>query len=318
MIDHIGDSVVSGPEGDGPILPMVTATAAAAPCPHCQASHAPPTEFIYALGQLDVRMPSVGIEREFQQRERQLYAGEPRAGRRERRVADVLRANPHLARSVCFLLLAGGMPVYIITPTSRDVLDAMLQALEGEGAWSLVVGRAGPMAEPATCGGVLAPIVACDQLYAFKIPELLASLSQALAPVGAVKELGAERFSALCTELFERVASSIDNVGRLDSSRALNYLLVQHPGLFLAYAERSDRALLDSIETRVGDTPGLRRIVTVILTFLDRQTGVPERLFTRVDTTEEWPFLADASNAGAPTLGFRPFIDYGLQGSSLP
>jgi hypothetical protein len=275
---------------------------------------------VYALGSLDVRMPTLGIEREFQQRERQLYAGSRPKERREERIAAVLRANPHLARSVCFVLSVEGIPAYVVMAASRDVLDQILQALEtkkAEGAWSLVIGRAGPIAGPATCGGIVAPILACDQLYAFTTKELLTSLSKALEPVRKVRKLDPDRLFALGAELFERIASSVDNMGLLDSHRALNYLLVQHPGLFLAYAERHESALLDCIETRVTDSPGLRRIVSIILTFLDRATGVPERVFTRVDTTEEWPFLVDAPNANAPTLGLRPFIDYGPQGTVL-
>jgi hypothetical protein len=173
------------------------------------------------------------------------------------------------------------------------------------------------VAGPATCGGVIASILACDQIYAFTTKELMGSLSQTLETTLKTKKIDADRLSGLGTELFERIASSTDNMGLLDSHRALNYLLVQHPGLFLAHAERHENALLDSIETRVSDSPGLRRIVSVILTFLDRATGVPERVFTRIDTTEEWPFLADTTNAGAPVLGMRPFIDHGPQGSTI-
>jgi hypothetical protein len=262
-------------------------------------------------------MPTLGIEREFQQRERQSIDA-TRKGSREKRMAEVLRKNPHLARSVCFLLSVGGMPAYVIVPTSRDVLECILNAIEKKPTdtpWALVVGRAGPMASPSVCGGIIAPVVYCDQLYEFTTNELVGSLVETLEPVTRAKGLEPARVSALGEELFDRIAASIDNVGLLDSHRALNYLLVQHPGLFLAYAERNELAVLDSIETRLTDSPGLRRVVTVVLTFLDRATGVPERVFTRVDTTEEWPFLADVSNGGTSVLALRPFIDNGLQGT---
>jgi hypothetical protein len=51
------------------------------------------------------------------------------------------------------------------------------------------------------------------------------------------------------------------------------------------------------------------RVVTIILTFIDLTTGVPERLFSRVDVTEEWPFVADVSHGGAPPLGLQPFVE---------
>jgi hypothetical protein len=290
-------------------------------CQHCQdrLGGSVPEQSIYVLGQLDVRMPTIGIEREFQQRERVVISGASHSSvTRWERLTEVLRANPHLGRSVCFALSVGGMPAYVVTPTTRDVLTGFLDAIEKratEGAWTLIIGRRGPLASPATCGGLVAPIVACDQVYAFSIKELLANLSQAIEPAIKSKKLDRDRLVALGGELFDRIATSVDNMGALDSHRALNYLLVQHPGLFLAYAERHATCVLDSIETGVADSPGLRRIVTVILTFLDRTTGVPERLFTRVDTTEQWPFLADTSHAGAPILGLRPFIGQGPSGS---
>ena len=135
--------------------------------------------------------------------------------------------------------------------------------------------------------------------------------------VPVVAEADQRLLAGVCTELFDRIASSTDNMGLLDSHRALNYLLVQHPGIFLAYAERRSSSILDSIETRGTDSPGVRRIVTVILTFLDRATGLPERIFTTVDTTEEWPFLAEAPHAGAPMMGLRPYVDHGALGSFL-
>src|SRR5688572_23259538 len=55
------------------------------PCSHCQSRDSAPEQFVYALGQLEIRMPTIGIEREFQQRERQLYAGSRRKDRRDER-----------------------------------------------------------------------------------------------------------------------------------------------------------------------------------------------------------------------------------------
>jgi hypothetical protein len=103
----------------------------------------------------------------------------------------------------------------------------------------------------------------------------------------------------------------------LDSHRALNYLVVQHPGVFVAAAERKGRAFLDSLETRVSDQPSLRRVVTVILSFVDRTTGVRERLSTAVDVTEEWPFLASGGGSTGPLLGLSHHLDDGSLGSRV-
>jgi hypothetical protein len=288
-------------------------------CPQCAATAPLTDQFVYALGKIDVRFPSSGVEREFQQRERALLAGkEPSAAGRAQRIAEVLRANNHLARAACFVHLVGGVPAYILAPTGSEVLAALIDALGGtgrDGAWDLVIGRRGPMSTPSTCGGVLAPLVGVDKVYAFSVQELVSELSERIKPAFKAARLMPEVFETSARELFERIAVSVENVGALDSHRALNYLLVQHPGLFLAVAERVESAILDNIETRVSDTAGARRVVTVILTFIDRVTAVPERLFTRVDVSEEWPFLADSAQAGAPPLGLARYVDHGPAGA---
>ena len=50
----------------------------------------------------------------------------------------------------------------------------------------------------------------------------------------------------------------------------------------------------------------------MILTFVDLATGVPERLFARVDITEEWPFVAEGTDGGRSPLGLRPFVENAL------
>src|SRR5690242_11261879 len=69
-------------------------------CPECAARAARPAQpapeqFAYVLGRLDVRFPSLGIEREYQQRER-IIADLPREPRNGR-IRAVLEKNPHLA-----------------------------------------------------------------------------------------------------------------------------------------------------------------------------------------------------------------------------
>jgi hypothetical protein len=157
------------------------------------------------------------------------------------------------------------------------------------------------------CGGLLAPIVACEQAYSFTIDELTKQLLEQAEPVTKSNRVKGAALTRLGGELFQRIARASENVGAIDSHRALNYLVVQHPGLFISAAERDEKAGLDSIDTHVK-TASLRRVVTVVFTFIDRATGVPERLFTRVDVTEQWPFLAAGPTGAAATLGLEPFI----------
>jgi PatG C-terminal len=281
----------------------------------------PMEQLIYSIGKLDVRFPSIGIEREFQQRERHLALGQQEQWtNRGERLSAVLRSTSHLSRSVCLIHLIGGIPAYAIVPTSQEILSSVIEALQYvdlDDAWTLVIGRSGPMAKPTTCGGLLVQMVGCDAFYSFTLSEFVRELSTKVEPALSRENINTEQFTNIARELFLRITLSLENMGGLDQHRALNYMLVQHPGPFIAVAQRANTAVLNSIETRLNITPGARRIVTVIFTFIDRATGVPERLFTRIDVTEEWPFVADSLHAGSPPLGLSPFVDGGGIGSSI-
>ena len=83
-----------------------------------------------------------------------------------------------------------------------------------------------------------------------------------------------------------------DNAGATDEHRALNYLAVRYPAVYATSAEAFGRnASLTAIEVRPSPLSGVRRIVDVIFSFANRQTDVMEKSFTRVDVTEEFPFL---------------------------
>ncbi|MET0396790.1 MAG: hypothetical protein ABW277_08210 [Longimicrobiaceae bacterium] len=272
------------------------------------------------LGKLDVRFPSMGIEREFRQRELEAIGSKEDAISRRERVRLVLAANPHLAQRVCYVLHVGALPAYVLVPTGSQVRDHMLDGLvrseRGEG-WCLVIGRLGPVCRPDMCGGLLAPIVACDQIYSFDQDEWRSALHARLSPALTARKVKAETFATTSRDLFDRISTSLENLGATDEHRALNYLLMQHPGIFLSAAERVGKQVLDRVETRHVQGLASRRLINVILTFLDLATGVPERLFCRVDVTEEWPFLADDMDGRTSPLGLLPYVEGNFPGIPL-
>jgi hypothetical protein len=283
------------------------------PCVDCAARATAPTEeFVYAIGKLDVRFPSIGIEREFQQRRARLAPALSEGASRGAQIREVLESNRHLASRMCYFLTVGGVPAYVVAPTSsiqrEDFFEAVAHVGDGD-YWSVVIGRRGPMAPPSACGGLLAPIVACDQLYSFAIDEWHASLEGQLERALDARKIAKKNFATSARELFGEIVHSTENLGATDAHRALNYLLLQHPGLFLAAAERVGTQTVDRIETRLIHGLGTRRLVAVILVFVDLTTGVAERLFTRVDVTEEWPFVADGAAGDRPALGLMPFVE---------
>src|SRR5260370_6330691 len=250
----------------------------------CDNPQVPHEQFVYAMGRIDVRFPSMGIEREFQQREMRLGEAKESLSRGER-MARVLEANHHLASRLCYILSMSGIPAYIVAPSGFSLRADLLRALSSSARsnqWCVLIGRRGPMSTPSTCGGVLAPIVGCDQLYCFSLQELRKSLESSVTPALKAPNIQATAVQHVSRELFERFTGSTENLGATDAHRALNYLLVQHPGLFLAPAERSGRHTLDRIETREIQGMGARKLIAVILTFLDLTTGLPHRLYSRV------------------------------------
>lgn len=143
----------------------------------------------------------------------------------------------------------------------------------------------GPLARPELCNGLMVPLVAFDQLYAFTREDLIKSIPR---PNG----LSEDRFGPAAEELFDRILQITDNAGATDEHRALNYLAVRYPAIYAKAAEEFARDFsLTRVEVRVSPLSGTRRIVEVIFSYTDRNTDFSEKFFVRVDVTEEFPFL---------------------------
>jgi hypothetical protein len=286
-------------------------------CPQCAANIPRQESYVYAIGRISVKFPSLALEREFRQRETAMRL--PPGEERNQRIAKVLEENGHLAAKMCYLLTIGGIPAYILAPGGpylrKPLLEAVALSEEAE-AHVVVVGRVASMAPPHLCAGVLAPILICDQMYVFHVREWLASLTSSLETALSERKVDRQHFSSISRRIFSRVIRSTENVGATDTHRALNYLVMQHPGIFLAAAERANSRELDRIDTQLIQGASARKQVAVILSFLDPTTGVAERLFTRVDVTEEWPFVSDADGGHGP-LGLEPYIESSLLGMPI-
>jgi hypothetical protein len=313
------DEVASAGAGTASV-PPAQAVATAAPelcCEECASGTAVPEQMVYAIGRLEVRFPSLGVEREYQQRLARTPAALKAGVSRASQVRAVLEAHGHLAMGVCFVFMVGGVPAFVVAPlgshTRAQVMDALEHA-EDPDYVCVLIGRAGPMSSPAQCGGVVAPIAAASQIYDFSLEDWGTSLLEQLGPALKAKKVSNSTFQSLARDVFRHVVNSTENLGVSDVHRALNYALVQHPGLPLAAAERAGSQQLDRIETRIIHGLGSRRQVAIVLTFVDLATGVSERLFTRIDVTEQWPFVADDADGGRAPLGLEPFVETGSFG----
>jgi hypothetical protein len=278
----------------------------------CQPHGGTSRQFIYSIGKLSIRFPTIGLEREFQQRERLMFTGEKSPVRLNERTANVLRKNQYLARSMCFVHSVSGIPAYIVVPAAPDVLDNLLTALEkasNDDAWVIVIGKRGNMVPPTACGGILAPYVLCDVVYEFRFEELFENLLKRIESVLKRKAWPKDKFKTVSHELFQRIVSTPDNLGALEGHRALNYILAQHPGPYLAAFEYGEHGLLYSVDTIPSEGAAGQKLIAVVMTFVDRNTGVPERVSTTVDVTEEWPFIVELGTTGAAPSGMVPYIE---------
>jgi hypothetical protein len=189
---------------------------------------------------------------------------------------------------MCWVLTIEGLETYLLRPRDPADFDLLVEALRPApppADVDVVIGLRGPIASPDLCNGLLVPVVAFDQIYSFDIDGLVTAIPRP-------DKITEKAFGPVAEEVFERIAQVADNAGATDEHRALNYLAVRYDALYATVADAHGQGnALTSVDVRLSRLSGARRIVDVIFTFTNRRTGVNEKYFTRVDVTEEFPFL---------------------------
>ena len=243
--------------------------------------------FVYVLGTVEPRFPTLGVEKEFAQATGRAMT----AGLTDRAALKAVlseRQNRYLVRELCWVLTVEGLETYLLRPRDPADFDLLLDTLRATpraGDLDVVIGARGPLAPPEACNGLLVPILAFKQIYSFDID----SFTKAIPRPEAVPE---EEFTPVAEEVLGRIMQMTDNAGATDQHRALNYLATRYPVIYAATAEAYRRgSALSAIEARPSRLNGIRRMLDVVFTFTHRQTDVTEKCFTRVDVTEEFPFL---------------------------
>ncbi len=248
---------------------------------------APESSYVYALGRVKARFPRLSVEKEFAQ-----VAGRiDTKGQTESEMFHTVlsqRENRYLVRHLCWVLTIQGLETYLLQPAEPSDVDLLLEAIRPAPSpldIDAVVGVRGPIASPELCNGLMVPVVTFDQIYSFDREALISAIPRP-------ENIDAKAFEGSARELFERVMLLTDNAGATDDHRALNYLAMRYPAIYRTVADAHGRnASLTGVDVRLSQLSSTRKIVEVIFSFTNRNNEFTEKFFTRVDVTEEFPFL---------------------------
>jgi hypothetical protein len=246
-----------------------------------------PASYVYAIGQIDARFPSLAAEKEFAQ-----AAGRTdTAGKTDRQALQAVlseREHRYLMRQMCWVLTIHGLDTYLLVPSDPGDFDLLAEAIRpvhSPNDIDVVIGTRGPIAGPEVCNGLMIPIVAFEQIYSFDRAELIKAIPKPPKTTEA-------QFAPAAEELFNRIMLITDNAGDTDEHRALNYLSMRYPAIYARAADQFGRDFsLTGVEVRPSPLSSARKIADVIFSYTNRKTDFTEKFSVRVDVTEEFPFL---------------------------
>jgi hypothetical protein len=277
------------------VIPQVCSTCgtpqgATPAMPPARSNPASPS-WVYALGHIEARFPSLAHEKEFAQ----AVGRDDTKGFTDRQVQHQVLSKPanrYLARQMCWVMTIEGLETYLLTPRDPADLEQLLEALRPHATGSdltLVIGTRGPIAPPQMCNGLMVPIVVFEQIYSFSRDELIRELTQSIAKT---TKLDTKALEHTAGELFDRIMLMADNAGATNYHRAVNYLIMRYPRIYEAVAEAFARdESLTGIDVRPSALSGTQQIVEVILSFTNRNTDVVTQQFVRVNVDGMFPFL---------------------------
>ncbi len=257
-------------------------------CPTCSAgAGAMPTSFVYALGRVEARFPSMSVEKEFAQ----AIGRAETAGQTDQQAfftALSKRENRYLTRQLCFVMTIQGLETYLLQPRDPSDYDRLVEAIRPQPSpmdVDVVVGMRGRIAPPDLCNGLTVPIVAFDQIYSFDRESLIKAIPKP-------EKLTPKQFAPAAEALFSRIMQMTDNAGATDEHRALNYLAMRYPAVYTIAADQFAKDYtLTGVESRPSPLSSTRTVVEVIFSYTNRNTDFIEKFWVRVDVSEEFPFL---------------------------
>src|SRR5512147_793779 len=127
--EHPGKAAAVTPATESRVIPTQEETVAPPPCPTCAGDGAmAPPSYVYALGRIEPRFPSLSIEKEFAQATGRAET----AGLTDRQALHSVlseRRNRYLVRKLCWVLTIEGLETYILHPQDPADWDQLIEAL---------------------------------------------------------------------------------------------------------------------------------------------------------------------------------------------
>jgi hypothetical protein len=283
-----GPSQLTYGSGNAPVSALsagIPASSALEPqaCANCGSA----PNYIYAIGRIEARFPRQSVEKEFAQ----ATGRADTSGLTDRQTLHKIlsqRQNRYLVRQLCWVMTIEGLETYILAPRDPSDLDLLVEALRptpSPADLDCVIGMRGPIAPPEMCNGLMVPIVVFDQIYSFDRDTLVKGIPKP-------EKISAKEFAPAAEEVFDRIMQMTDNAGATDEHRALNYLAVRYQAIYANVADAFARnASLTAVDVVASPLSGVRKVAEVIFSYTNRSTDVTEKVFVRVDVTEEFPFL---------------------------
>jgi hypothetical protein len=267
------------------VSPQACATCGTAPAANGNAASSP--SYVYAIGRIEARFPTMSTEKEFAQ----ATGRSDTKGLTDRQTLQAVLSKPenrYLVRQLCFVLTIEGLETYILVPRDPADISLLVDALRPTPQpWDLdvIIGTLGPIAPPQMCNGLMVPVVVFDQIYSFDRDALIKAIPRP-------EKTSAKEFAPAAEELFDRVMQMADNAGATDEHRALNYLAMRYQAIYAKASEYfAQNSSLTGVDVQPSPLSGTRNVLNVIFTYTNRNTDVDEQCFVRVDVTEEFPFL---------------------------
>jgi hypothetical protein len=245
-------------------------------------------DYIYAVGRIEIRFPNEATRNEFVQAE--LVTN----GLLDRQAYKSILSNPnnlHKARQVCWILTSEGLPIYLLMPKELNSFNRFVEDLVHCLSYDInvVVGVRGQICTPDMCDGLVMPIVLCDQIYAINLDSLIKSIITCIPRPENVEE---DQLTSLVKESLFDIMKITNNPGASEADRAVNYLSCLCRDIYETTVKmKLKNSYLDYVEVQPPTFNGARKIVDVIFSYINQQSGVLEKHFVTVDITEEIPVL---------------------------